>query len=194
MNIIIATPASIATPPPGYRTLFFNALDNNILYYKDDQGNIAPYTGNISEEDCCCGIAKELMDKIGCALSQGVITATDFMNIINGGISINGSSTDDGNGNKTCEMNISGLNIPVTGVSVAPASVNPLAVAAQAVAVATVAPANASNRNVIWSSSNVTVATVNSNGIITGVAPGNATITATTADGLFTDTCAVTVV
>ena len=58
--------------------------------------------------------------------------------------------------------------------------------------VATVAPANASIDTVNWSSDNEAVATV-ADGVVTGVAAGTATITATTVDGSFTATCAVTV-
>lgn len=57
---------------------------------------------------------------------------------------------------------------------------------------ATVAPDNATNKKVTWSSSDETVATV-SGGKVTGVKAGTATITVTTEDGSFTDTCAVTV-
>ena len=57
---------------------------------------------------------------------------------------------------------------------------------------ATVEPADATNTAVTWSSSDEGIATV-SNGLVTGVAPGNATITVTTADGSFTDTSIVTV-
>lgn len=58
---------------------------------------------------------------------------------------------------------------------------------------ATVSPANATNKNVTWTSSNDAVAAVDENGVVTGVAPGNAVITVTTEDGDFTDTCNVTV-
>ena len=58
---------------------------------------------------------------------------------------------------------------------------------------ATVAPADATNKNVTWSSSNPAAATVSSTGLITALAVGSATITVTTEDGGFTDTCAVTV-
>ena len=57
---------------------------------------------------------------------------------------------------------------------------------------ATVEPANAANENVIWSSSDESVATV-SDGIVTGVTPGKAKITATTVDGSYTASCTVTV-
>lgn len=57
---------------------------------------------------------------------------------------------------------------------------------------ATVAPANATNKSVVWSSSNSGVATVN-NGVVTAVAVGSATITVTTQDGGFTASYALTV-
>lgn len=57
---------------------------------------------------------------------------------------------------------------------------------------ATVAPADAVNKNVTWSSNNTSVATV-SNGVVTGVATGNAKITVTTEDGSHTASCTVTV-
>ena len=46
-----------------------------------------------------------------------------------------------------------------------------------------VEPVNASNKDVVWSSSNPKVAVVDSNGIVTGKAAGKAVITATAADG-----------
>ncbi len=58
---------------------------------------------------------------------------------------------------------------------------------------ATVKPDNAPNKNVTWSSSAPNVATVDSGGEVTAVAPGTATITVTTADGGKTATCTVTV-
>lgn len=57
---------------------------------------------------------------------------------------------------------------------------------------ATVQPANATNKNVTWSTSDATVATVQE-GTVTAVAAGTATITVTTADGSHTATCKVTV-
>ncbi len=46
-----------------------------------------------------------------------------------------------------------------------------------------VAPSDATNKGVNWSSSNEAVATVDADGVVTGVASGNATITATAKDG-----------
>ena len=57
---------------------------------------------------------------------------------------------------------------------------------------ANVAPEDAANKNVTWSSSDPSVATV-SDGVVTGVATGNAKITVTTEDGSHTASCTVTV-
>ena len=58
---------------------------------------------------------------------------------------------------------------------------------------ATVEPAEAPNKNVTWSTDNDLVATVNSEGELTAMAPGTAKITVTTDDGGFKATCTVTV-
>lgn len=81
----------------------------------------------------------------------------------------------------------------VTGVLVLPQSVE-LNTGRSATVAAEVYPGNAANRVVAWSSSATGVATVNSSGVVTPVAPGTANIIATTSQGSFKDTCVVTVV
>ncbi|MDX2196782.1 MAG: Ig-like domain-containing protein [Cytophagales bacterium] len=79
-----------------------------------------------------------------------------------------------------------------TGISVTPKS-NVLSFLQSYVLTATIAPANASNKNVTWSSSSVSVAQVDSKGKVTGVGAGIATITGVTNIGGFTDFAVVTV-
>lgn len=54
-------------------------------------------------------------------------------------------------------------------------------------------PPDATDKTVFYSSSDSEVATVNSTGLVTGIAEGTATITVITHDGNFTATCEVTV-
>lgn len=58
---------------------------------------------------------------------------------------------------------------------------------------ATVLPDEVENKEVIWKSSNESIATVDQTGEVTGVAVGTATITATTENSGLTATCIVTV-
>lgn len=82
-------------------------------------------------------------------------------------------------------------SIPVTGITVEPTTATVKA-GSTTTLTATVAPANATNKSVTWTSNNESAATV-ANGVVTGVAEGTATITATTVDGSFTANCTVTV-
>ncbi|MBN2880095.1 MAG: Ig-like domain-containing protein [Clostridia bacterium] len=55
-----------------------------------------------------------------------------------------------------------------------------------------ITPANATNKTVTYTTSDETVATVDSTGLVTAVSLGTATITVTTEDGGYEDTCTVT--
>ena len=58
---------------------------------------------------------------------------------------------------------------------------------------ATVQPDNATNKSVSWSSSDTSVATISSDGMVTAIKHGTATITVTTSDGGYTANCIITV-
>lgn len=57
----------------------------------------------------------------------------------------------------------------------------------------TTTPSNASTQDIVWSSSAPKVAKVSASGLVTAVASGKATITASTPDGRVQATCAITV-
>lgn len=82
-------------------------------------------------------------------------------------------------------------DVSVTGVSLDKTSAE-LEVGGTLTLTATVEPANATNKDVTWSSSNVEVATVE-NGTVKAVAAGTADITVKTADGGKEATCTITV-
>ena len=82
--------------------------------------------------------------------------------------------------------------IAVTGVSLDKTSLT-VKVGKTASLIATVKPENASDKAVTWTSDDETIATVDNSGLVTAVSPGTVTITVTTADGGFFDSCIVTV-
>lgn len=82
--------------------------------------------------------------------------------------------------------------VPVTDVSLNKASLS-LLVGADETLIATISPSNATNKAVMWSSSNTDVATVSSSGVVTPRAAGTTTIKVTTNDSSKTASCSVTV-
>jgi len=83
-------------------------------------------------------------------------------------------------------------DIPVESVTVSPDMAS-LTVGDTEQLTATVAPANATDKNVTWTSSNTSVATVDANGIVTAISAGAADITVTTVNGGYTAKCIVAV-
>lgn len=98
------------------------------------------------------------------------------------------ATTEDGNYSASCLVSV---EQKVSGVSLNESSVN-LNVGDKKSLIVTVLPEDATNQNVIWTSSDTSVATV-SNGVVEAVGAGNATITVKTEDGNYTDTCSVSV-
>lgn len=84
------------------------------------------------------------------------------------------------------------VTVSVTGVSLDTNHLDLLVGGTDGILNETVLPTNATNQDVIWSSSNTSVATVE-DGAIHAVANGTATITVKTVDGNFTAQCSVSV-
>ena len=117
----------------------------------------------------------------------GVVTAV----AIGGPVTITATvTTASGDKTATCEVTVTGVLVEgiafdVTTMSLAPGGTQTLAI--------TWTPAEPTNKKVAWTTSAAAVATVDENGVVTAVAVGTATITATTEDGGKTATCEVTV-
>ena len=92
----------------------------------------------------------------------------------------------------TDTMFITVNNVPVTGVSLNKATAS-LSLGKTLQLSPTISPTNATNKDVTYSSSNSSIAKVSTSGVVTPAAVGSCTITVTTVDGGFTDTCVVTV-
>ncbi|MEK4142959.1 Ig-like domain-containing protein [Paenibacillus sp. FSL L8-0333] len=104
-------------------------------------------------------------------------------------------TTKDGSFKASTTVNVSAPIPPVvdvTGVKLDQETLNLTAGEADGLLKATIEPANATDKDVIWSSSDETVATV-VNGVVTPVGEGTAVITVTTKDGSFKASTTVSV-
>ena len=108
------------------------------------------------------------------SFGQAVITATSH----------------DGGFTAQCSVTV---DIPVTGISLDRTSLN-LGINGQKKLTAAITPDNATDRNVLWSSSDERVATVDKDGLVTAHKIGDAAITAKSEDGGYTSTCSVSVI
>lgn len=84
------------------------------------------------------------------------------------------------------------ISIQVLGVTLDKTSMS-LTAGSTGTLTATINPADATNKNLTWTSDNGAVATVSQTGVVTAVAEGTAKITVKTADGEKTAVCTVTV-
>ena len=100
--------------------------------------------------------------------------------------------TVDGVKSNACAVTATANVIHVESVSLDPEELN-LEVGQNSSLVATVSPEGATNPEVSWKSSDEEIAKVDDNGVVTAIAAGEATITVTTTDGSFTDSCVVNV-
>lgn len=101
-------------------------------------------------------------------------------------------TTEDGGKTASCKVTVKAKVVPVTGVEVNPWAVT-LFVRGTSKLSYTIRPADATNQNVKWESESPSVATVDSEGNVQGVAAGTAKICVTTEDGGFKSYCTVTV-
>lgn len=116
---------------------------------------------------------------------QGTVTP-----LVAGTTTIIATSTD-GGFSKTAEVTVTGVAVSQITLSRYSLTLSPGT--ATTTLTATVTPSNATNRTVTWTSSDPAVARV-VNGVVTPVAPGRATITASVDNGRRTATCEVTVI
>ena len=119
-------------------------------------------------------------------VSNGVVTA-----VSTGSATIT-AATVDGNYTATCSITVSDRTISVTGVSLSTHSVEMSSIGETYTINYTISPTNATNKNITWSSSAPTVATIEDH-LITAKGDGTAIISIRTVDGGYSDTCTVTV-
>ena len=120
--------------------------------------------------------------------SNGLVTANS-----SGSATITCKANDGSGKTATCSITVKESTVYVTGISlnISSASLN---VGDTKQLTATITPYNATDKSVSWSSSNYSVASVSSNGLVTAVSSGSATITCKANDGSGkTASCSITV-
>ena len=121
--------------------------------------------------------------------STGVVTA----NAVGGPVTITATANDGSGVTATCAVTVIAARVDVTGVTLNKTATT-LLVGGTETLTATIAPADATNKNVVWTSSDDAVASVDEDGVVTANAVGTATITATSEENEdIKATCTVTV-
>lgn len=123
--------------------------------------------------------------------SVATVSSTGLVTGVTAGNATITATAEAASGTVSNTVSITVKSISVTSISLDITSVS-IKAGKTATLVPTISPSNATNKNVTWTTSSSAVATV-SNGVVTGIAAGNATITVKTVDGNKTATCAVTV-
>ncbi len=111
-------------------------------------------------------------------LSEGTVTITAI--------------TQDGGYSATCTIDVTNDIIEVTGVTLDREYAS-FAVGDTLTLQAEVTPSNATDKTVVWTTSDSNIATV-VDGTVTGVSMGSVVITATTVDGSYSDQCSIDVI
>lgn len=122
--------------------------------------------------------------------SVATVNASGLVTAVAQGSATIAVTTNDGGFAASCNVTVN--PIAVTAVSISP-DILTLDVGASWQLTETVAPTDAADKSVTWSTSDESIATVSSSGEVMAVAPGSATITVSTNNGGYKDSCELTV-
>ena len=124
--------------------------------------------------------------------SVATVSQTGLVTALKEGSSAITVITNDGGFKATCDVTVNKKVIAVTSVVLGNTELTLVEGEEEKLAVA-VTPENATDKSVVWESSNESAATVSQEGLVTAVGEGKATITVKTNDGGFSASCEVTV-
>ncbi len=133
--------------------------------------------------------------KVSWSTSNGLVAAVSNSGNVTGisaGSATITAVTEDGGKTASCLCEVPAGPVAVTGLALLPATLS-INKGVSFKLTATITPSNATNQGISWSSSNISAATVDDNGIVTGIAGGNAVISASVSGGSIVKTCSVTV-
>ena len=102
--------------------------------------------------------------------------------LMNGKATVTCTALDGSGVQATCDVRVINAVEPVRSIVLNPSVLN-LEIGQSSQLTATIVPSSADNKSVKWSSTDVNVATVSANGLVTGVSEGSVTITCAALDG-----------
>ena len=120
---------------------------------------------------------------VASANSSGLVTA------VSDGTAVITAKTSSGGYTDTCKVTV---KTPVSGISISSSSIELNKGETQQLT-ATVTPPDATNKKVVWSSTDDAIAEVSQNGTVTAAGGGTTVVTATTEDGSYSAKCSVVV-
>ena len=155
---------------------------------KLNKGEVAKLTANILPENATNKNVtwSSLKQSVATVDQNGNVTAKSAGNVE---IAV---TTGDGWHTATCLVVVTEKVIPVTGVKLGKGRLR-MVEGETTQLITTVLPEDATNKNVAWTSSDESVATVDQNGNVKAKAIGNATVKVITEDGGYTSACLVTI-
>ena len=151
------------------------------------EGDSVTLTATVKPDDAADkSVSWSSSDDAVASVADGVVTG------VKAGSATITVTTTDGGKTATCKVTVEAKPVAVESVSLDKSELT-LEVGDEATLTATVSPADASDKEVSWSSSDPSVATVDEGGKVVAKAPGTTAVTVTTKDGAKSASCAVTV-
>ncbi len=158
----------------GTSTISIGETSQLTVEYSPDETNIKNVSFTSSNES------------VATVSNGGLVTG-----VTKGSATITATAEAANNTTKKATLTVTVNEIDVTSVSLSSNS-ETIKIGKTVTLIATISPSSATNKNVTWSSSNTSIATVSDAGVVTGVAAGEATITVSSSNNK-TATCVVTV-
>ena len=151
------------------------------------EGDSVTLTATVKPDDAADkSVSWSSSDDAVASVADGVVTG------VKAGSATITVKTNDGGKTATCAVTVEAKAVAVESVSLDKSELS-LEVGEEATLTATVSPADATDKEVSWSSSDPSVATVDDSGKVVAKAPGTTAVTVTTKDGAKSASCAVTV-
>jgi len=152
-------------------------------------GNTQQLTATVSPVDA----TNKTVSYSSSSPSVASVSASGLVTGVSAGTAIVTVSTQDGGFSATTSVTVNPVPVVhVTGITITPTSAN-LCVGQTQSLTASILPSNATDKSVIWSSSNTAIASISSSGVVTALATGVVNICVTSNDGQFTACSTITI-